>query len=51
MSVHFRGKCYTTQEVICEVPCETKWNNRQPMLVMQGFAETLHIGNGVIYIK
>ena len=47
MSVHFRGTCYIVNQVICKVPCETKWNKRQPRLVMRGFATNLGIENGV----
>jgi hypothetical protein len=38
MSVHFRDKCYVVQDVDCRVPVETKWNKRQPNLIMRGFA-------------
>lgn len=49
MSVHFRGTCYMTQEIECLVSCETKWNTRQPRLVMQGFAgEIRQIGTSVV---
>lgn len=41
MSVHWRDKCYTCNYVICKVPCSTKWNKRQPNLVMQGYANKL----------
>lgn len=43
MSVHFKDKCYVVEDVQCFVPCETKWNRRQPNLVMQGFASELKI--------
>lgn len=51
MSVHFRDKCLVTNEVVCEVPCETKWSNRQPKLVMQGFASDIVIDEDKITIK
>ena len=38
MSVHFRNTCMVAENIICEVPCETKWNNTQPRLVMRGYA-------------
>jgi len=41
MSVHFRGKCYITKNVICMVSCETKWNLTQPNLVMRGWANKI----------
>lgn len=41
MSVHFRGACSTVDDVECKVPCETKWNKTQPMLVMRGWANNV----------
>lgn len=38
MSIHFKGTCTVVDDIICEVPCETKWKPTQPNLVMQGFA-------------
>lgn len=44
MSIHFKNQCYIVKDVFCEVPCETKWNkNKQPHLVMRGFAKNLII--------
>lgn len=43
MSVHFRGRCFRAREVDCRVPCETKWNQVQPHLVMQGFASKVEV--------
>ena len=51
MSVHYRGKCMIADDVICEVPIETKWNKTQPNLVLRGFAESLEIIDNVCYIK
>ena len=51
MSVHFRNKCMVAQDVKCGVPCETKWNERQPMLVLRGFAEKVEIIDGIAYIS
>lgn len=45
MTVHFRGKCIPVDDVVCLVPCETKWNAKQPYLVMQGFAKDVRIKN------
>lgn len=50
MSVHFKGTCYNVDDVVCQVPCETKWNVRQPRLVMRGFAEKIRISAGTAYI-
>lgn len=38
MSVHFKGSCNQVNFIECNVPCETKYNKRQPFLVMQGWA-------------
>lgn len=44
MTIHFKKKCYRVKNVICEVPTETKWNEKeQPYLVMQGFASEVII--------
>lgn len=43
MSVHFEGTCFPVQHVKCHVPCETKWNKRQPYLVMRGWASSVTI--------
>jgi hypothetical protein len=43
MSVHYKGTCYIVNNVVCDVPCETKWRPTQPHLVMQGFASMLWI--------
>lgn len=50
MSVHFRGSCYVTPNVVCMVPCETKWNKRQPNLVMKGKANQIIVENDRILI-
>lgn len=51
MSVHFRKQCIPVDNVVCNVPCETKWNKRQPHLVMRGFASKLEVIEGVAYIS
>lgn len=43
MSVHFRGVCYRTPNVVCEVPCETKWNKTQPNLTLRGWATKIEV--------
>jgi hypothetical protein len=50
MSVHFRKQCIVVDDVICMVPCETKWSNTQPNLVMRGFATDVEIKNNKAYI-
>lgn len=43
MSVHFKNVCFIVDDVKCYVPCETKWNKRQPLLVMQGRAAQVEV--------
>lgn len=50
MSVHFRGVCTAVDDVVCVVPCGTKWNKIQPFLVMQGFAKSVVVKSGKAYI-
>lgn len=45
MSIHFNNTCIPVDEIVCDVPCETKRNKRQPYLVMQGFANRVRIDN------
>jgi len=51
LSIHFKGKCYRANDVICEVPINSKWNKTQPNLVMQGFAKKIIIEKDVCTIK
>ena len=51
MTVHFRGKCIPCKHVKCEVPCETKWHNKQTYLTMQGFCKDVIIENDVAIIR
>ena len=50
MSIHFKGTCYVVKNVVCHSPCETKWNKRQPYLVMQGFTNNVVIVDDVAYV-
>ena len=43
LTIHFRSKCIPVQNVICRVPCESKWHARQPHLTMQGFAHDVEL--------
>jgi hypothetical protein len=45
MSIHYKKQCIIVDDIICNVPCETKWNKTQPNIVMQGFAEHVVIEN------
>jgi len=51
MSVHFKKQCIVVDDIICNVPCETKWNKTQPNIVMQGFAEKVLIENNKALIS
>ena len=51
MSLHFKGKCYKTDNVICKVDSETKWNKTQPNLVIRGFVSNINITNNFIEIN
>ena len=50
MSVHFKRSCTVVDDIICNVPCETKWRRTQPRLIMQGFAKSVKILNNKAYI-
>lgn len=50
MSVHFRNTCTRVDDIICNVPCNTKWSKTQPHLRMEGFAEKVEIIDGKAYI-
>jgi len=50
MSVHFRNSCTVVDDIICNVPCETKWKQTQPRLIMQGWANNVEIKENKAYI-
>lgn len=50
MSVHFKKSCTVVDDVICNVPCETKWKPTQPRLIMQGFAQDVKFVKNKAYI-
>lgn len=51
MSVHYRGQCLIVKDVLCNVPCETKWSESQPNLKMIGWASNVEIKNGIATIS
>ena len=51
MSIHFKKMCYIVNDIICEVPCETKWSETQPQLVMRGFCKEVNIVNEKAFIR
>lgn len=40
-SVHFRNKCYISENVECNVTTESKTNKIQPFVVMQGWCNEI----------
>lgn len=51
MSVHFKKQCFPVEDVVCNVPCETKRNKIQPFLVLQGFAKEVIVQNNKAIIR
>ena len=51
MSIHFRDQCMRAQDVVCNVPIESKWNKTQQNLVMRGYAEKVEIIDQTCYIN
>jgi hypothetical protein len=51
MTLHYKGKCIPTTNIVCMVPCETKWNKNQPHLVMRGWANGVDILKNEIIVK
>jgi len=51
MTVHFKNTCLSCKNVVCKTECSTKWNSRQPRLVMQGFAKKVTVENDIAYIE
>ena len=43
LSVHFRGKCYFAEKVICYPSCQSKNNKTQPYCVIEGEAENIYL--------
>jgi hypothetical protein len=55
MTVHWKNQCIPVDDISCEVPVETKWNNSQPRLVLRGWAEEVEVqsvdGRKIAFIK
>lgn len=49
-SVHFAGACHAVEHIHCYAVCETKRRKIQPKAVMQGWASSVRIKNGVAEI-
>ena len=43
LSIHYNKQCTKVDEIVCNVPTETKWNKTQPKLVVRGFAKKVEI--------
>ena len=43
LTVHYDNKCTPVDNVICNVPTESKWNKQQPLLVIQGHTAGIEI--------
>ena len=41
MTVHYKGKCYPTKNIVCKVPVETKYSLKQPRLVLRGYCKAI----------
>ena len=52
LSIHWQGACHQVRDVKVLVPTESKWNKRQPMLVIQGWASEVEFSeDGCATIK
>ena len=43
LTLHYKGKCIPVDDLVCDVKTESKWNKRQPLVVMQGFAKNVKL--------
>jgi len=43
MTVHWKGSCLLVDELVCNVPVETKTSQKQPHYVLQGWAEGVEL--------
>lgn len=51
MTVHVAGQCIPVRHVSCHVPVQTKYNKRQPYLVLQGFARLVEVHGEIALIR
>jgi hypothetical protein len=51
MTIHFKNKCIQVDNVICNVPCESKFRQIQPKLIMRGWASKVNVKDGVGIIQ
>ena len=45
-TVHYKKTCHIVHKITCLVQTETKRNNKQPVAVVQGFANNVCISRG-----
>lgn len=50
-SVHYKNKCYFSENIQCNVITESKVNKEQPYVVMRGFAKNIEFNNDTIIIS
>lgn len=43
MTVHYKGTCIHTRNIVCHVPSESHRRTRQPIMVMRGWAKDISI--------
>ena len=43
LTLHYKGRCYPIKDIVCKVPCESKWQKVQPNLIMRGYCEGIFI--------
>jgi hypothetical protein len=50
ITIHFKNRCILVKNLICKVPVESKWNDKQPRLIIRGFCENVKIKENIGYI-
>lgn len=52
MTIHFKKQCILVKNIKCNVPIETKWNDKQqPNIVLRGFCKNIIIDNNTAIIE
>ena len=50
MTVHWKNSCIPVNDIVCYAPLESKWNKRQPQLVLRGWASDVCVKDNIAYI-
>ncbi len=50
VSLHYCGKCYLVNNVVCNTPTRGRLRKKQPVFVMVGKARSVRIVDGVAFI-